>query len=118
MDASGSKGHVRKKATAKRSPAANEEDDGSPRKRGRPSKSKSPGVMKEAQLLGSAAARKGGTVYVGDEDVYTVESLIGMRREVGGKREFLVKWKGYSRGEATWEPEKNISPDVVVYYGY
>jgi hypothetical protein len=110
---------VRKKANAKRSSAVKEEnEEGSARKRGRPSKSRSPGIMKEAQVLGSAAARKGGTVYAGDEDVYTVESLIGMRREVGGKREFLVKWKGYSRGEATWEPEKNISPDVVVYYGY
>ena len=27
---------------------------------------------------------------------------------VGGGREFLVKWKGYSTKESTWEPEINI----------
>ena len=36
-----------------------------------------------------------------DEDVYEVEKLTEWREVVGGGREFLVKWKGYSSKETT-----------------
>ena len=43
-----------------------------------------------------------------DEDVYEVEKLLEWRQVEGGGREFLVKWKGYSSKETTWEVEANI----------
>jgi Chromo (CHRromatin Organisation MOdifier) domain len=38
---------------------------------------------------------------------FVVGSIIQDRR-VRGKREFLVRWKGYSRHDATWEPVFNV----------
>lgn len=32
----------------------------------------------------------------------------------GGGREFLVKWKGYSNKETTWEPEANILEQSMI----
>ena len=43
-----------------------------------------------------------------DEDVYEVEKLLEWRQVEGGGKEFLVKWKGYSSKETTWEVEANI----------
>jgi hypothetical protein len=43
-----------------------------------------------------------------DEDVFEVEKLLEWRSAEGGGREFLVKWKGFSAKETTWEPEANV----------
>ena len=43
-----------------------------------------------------------------DEDVFKVEKLLEWRSAEGGGREFLVKWKGFSAKETTWEPEANV----------
>lgn len=40
-------------------------------------------------------------------DVFPVEELRA-KKLVRGKPLYLVKWKGYSEAEKTWEPEKNI----------
>ncbi|KAI1711704.1 chromo (CHRromatin organization MOdifier) domain-containing protein [Ditylenchus destructor] len=40
-------------------------------------------------------------------ELFHVERVLDMRN-VRGKREFLVHWKGYREDEATWEPEKNL----------
>ena len=39
---------------------------------------------------------------------YEVEAIISHRKS-GKGRAFLVKWKGYSSSENTWEPERNLS---------
>jgi len=31
-----------------------------------------------------------------------------------GKREFFVKWKGFPKSKATWEPEDNLSCNELV----
>lgn len=49
-----------------------------------------------------------------DEDVYVVEKLLAWRQSSVGGREFLVKWKGYSSKETTWEPEGNILEKSMV----
>lgn len=39
---------------------------------------------------------------------YEVEQILN-HREVNGKMEYLIKWKGYD--EETWEPEQNLHDD-------
>ena len=43
-----------------------------------------------------------------DDDVFEVEKLLEWRNAARGGRKFLVKWKGYSAKETTWEPEENV----------
>ena len=40
-------------------------------------------------------------------DFYEVERLL-QRGQCEGQRYYLVKWKGFSDDEATWEPESNL----------
>jgi len=42
-----------------------------------------------------------------DDNVYNVEAIVGYRRK-NGRKEYLIKWKGYSEEENTWEPESNL----------
>ena len=42
------------------------------------------------------------------EEKYEVEDVRG-GRSVRGKKEYLVKWKGYSDKECTWEPVENLT---------
>jgi len=52
-----------------------------------------------------------------DPDVYEVEGLRDARENKKGQWEYLVKWKGYSREENTWEPTANLNcPDLVQQY--
>lgn len=39
---------------------------------------------------------------------YEVEKIIDKRVNCYGLVEYLVKWKGYSSSENTWEPKKNL----------
>lgn len=40
--------------------------------------------------------------------VYIVEAILNHRMGKGGRKEYLVKWKGYGTNHNTWEPEDNI----------
>jgi transposase InsO family protein len=53
-----------------------------------------------------------------NEDEYEVEYIIADKMERNG-RMFLVKWKGFSAREATWEPKKNFNQTKVLreYFG-
>ena len=47
-----------------------------------------------------------------DHVEYEVEDILDLRvtrRGRGARREFLVKWRGYSLFDSTWEPEGNLT---------
>ena len=48
---------------------------------------------------------------------FIVEAIIG-RRIKKGKKEYLIKWKGYPESQATWEPERNLKnlKEILKHY--
>ena len=48
-----------------------------------------------------------------DEEVYEVVKILKMR-VLKKKREFWVKWKGYTPDNNTWEPEENLAESVYL----
>ena len=40
--------------------------------------------------------------------IYEVETILNMRKTAAGKREFLIKWRGWGPSWNNWEPEENI----------
>ena len=51
------------------------------------------------------------------KEEYEVEAVLGHRGKPG-RRTFLIRWKGYSAAEDTWEPERNLGnaqPLVLEY---
>jgi hypothetical protein len=50
-----------------------------------------------------------------DQEEYEVEQILAMRLyRRWKKRQYLIKWKGYSNAHNSWEPAKNVNaPDLV-----
>jgi len=42
-----------------------------------------------------------------EEAVYEVEAVVG-KRLINGKKQYRIKWKGYSEAENTWEDDGNV----------
>jgi hypothetical protein len=47
------------------------------------------------------------------DDVYEVDTIVDNRQTSDGTWEYLVKWKGYSEEENSWEPAPNISANTL-----
>jgi hypothetical protein len=48
-----------------------------------------------------------------DKNYYVVEDILSDRIQDGVKQ-YLIKWKGYDKSEATWEPESNIMDLAII----
>lgn len=47
--------------------------------------------------------------------VYLVDEILGSKK-VGGIKHYLIKWKGYKTEHNSWEPEVNVSTDLVAAF--
>ena len=47
---------------------------------------------------------------------YEIEKILGHRRKKDGKCVYLVKWKGYSYEESTWEPAAHFKSQTLQAY--
>ena len=43
------------------------------------------------------------------EEEYEVEAILG-HKKIRGRYRYLIKWRGYSAAENSWEPEENLLP--------
>lgn len=63
------------------------------------------------------------TFFLDEDDVkeglkeFEVERVIEVHFKKNGKKEFLIRWKGFTATDDTWEPEENLNcPDLIAKF--
>ena len=51
----------------------------------------------------------------GDDQYYEVEKILKCKMK-NGKRQYLIKWKNFPSSSNSWEPEENLTQDLVADY--
>lgn len=52
-----------------------------------------------------------------EEKEWEVEKVMNQRKGKGGKKEYLIRWKGCKASEDTWEPEDGINcPELIAAF--
>ena len=51
-----------------------------------------------------------------EQNEYEIETILAHRKTKGGQMRYLVKWKGYTFEESTWEPEANFKQQTIDLY--
>lgn len=65
-------------------------------------------IVEEIGIMANTSQRKG------DPDAFFgVELVLAQRRTKEGGREYYVKWAGYDWSECSWEPEENLTEDLI-----
>lgn len=50
----------------------------------------------------------------GEQKEFEVEKIIEVHFKKNKKREFLIRWKGFTSADDTWEPEENLNcPELI-----
>lgn len=56
------------------------------------------------------ANKKRNYTYVEDgHQFYEVDEVLGEKRDAHGKKQYLIRWKGYSSESDSWEPAENLN---------
>lgn len=52
-----------------------------------------------------------------EEKEWEVEKVVNQRKAKGGKKEYLIRWKGCKASDDTWEPEDGINcPELIAAF--